>query len=139
MIVTMQFGIRIFCLLSDLFIYLCFGDKAQLGRDADHSSHLEPRLRKSRSYVSFPPSSLRDGSGTAFCCIFRRCFIKWLRRYVYAFGLILRQYPGIRLEGLKTTTKNQGNLSPSQDLNPGLPEYEAGVLTTLPRRSVLAI
>jgi hypothetical protein len=50
----------------------------------------------------------------------------------------LRYYPGIRLGGLRKTTKNlsQGSRSPGRDLNPGPPEYEAGVLTTRPRRSV---
>jgi hypothetical protein len=53
-------------------------------------------------------------------------------------GLILRYYPGIRLDGLrKTTTKfNQGSRSPSRKLNLGPPEYEAGVLATRPRRLV---
>jgi hypothetical protein len=32
--------------------------------------------------------------------------------------------------------KSQSSRSPCRDLNPGLPEYEAGVLTTRPRRSV---
>jgi hypothetical protein len=42
----------------------------------------------------------------------------------------LRYYPGICLEGLRKTTKNltQDNRSPGRDLNPGPPEYEAGVL-----------
>jgi hypothetical protein len=42
-----------------------------------------------------------------------------------------RYYPGICLEGLRTIMKNirQDSRSPGQDLNPGLPEYEAGVLT----------
>jgi hypothetical protein len=54
-------------------------------------------------------------------------------------SLILRYYPGIRLEGLRKTTKilNQDSLSPGRDLNPGPPEYEAGVLTTRPWRSVV--
>jgi hypothetical protein len=44
-------------------------------------------------------------------------------------GLILRYYPGIRLEGLRKTTRNiQHNRSPDQDLKPEPPE--AGVLTT---------
>jgi hypothetical protein len=40
--------------------------------------------------------------------------------------LILRHYPGIHLEGLSR--------SPGRDLNPEPSEYEAGVLTTRPRR-----
>jgi hypothetical protein len=49
-----------------------------------------------------------------------------------------RYYLGICLEGLRKTTKNlsQVSRSPGRDLNPGPPEYEAGVLTTRPRRSV---
>jgi hypothetical protein len=52
-------------------------------------------------------------------------------------GPVLR-YPGISLEGLTKTTNNlcQDSRSSSQDLNPGPPEYEAGVLTTRPRSSV---
>jgi hypothetical protein len=52
-------------------------------------------------------------------------------------AVILRHYPSIHLKGLRRTTKNfsQDNRSPGQDLNPGPPEYEAGVYTTRPRRS----
>jgi hypothetical protein len=32
---------------------------------------------------------------------------------------------------------SQDSWSPGRDLNPGLPEYEAGVLTTLPSSSVV--
>jgi hypothetical protein len=47
--------------------------------------------------------------------------------------------PGIRLENLRKTTKNiiEGNWSPGRDLNPGPPEFEAGVLTTRQRSSAL--
>jgi hypothetical protein len=43
-----------------------------------------------------------------------------------------RYYSGIYLEGLKKTTKNinQDSWSPGWDLNPGPPEYEAGVSIT---------
>jgi hypothetical protein len=49
----------------------------------------------------------------------------------------LKYYPGIRLEGLRKTTENliHDSRCPGRDLNPGPPEYEAGVLTR-PRRSV---
>jgi hypothetical protein len=49
-----------------------------------------------------------------------------------------KNYSGICLEGLKKTMKNlsQDSRSPGQDLNPRPPKYEAGVLTTQPRRSV---
>jgi hypothetical protein len=50
-------------------------------------------------------------------------------------GLILRYYPGIRLEGLKKNT-NSIRMTGRRVLNPGPPEYEAGVVTTRPRRSV---
>jgi len=33
------------------------GGKARPGRDADHSPHLVPRSRMSRSYTSFPPQA----------------------------------------------------------------------------------
>jgi hypothetical protein len=47
-------------------------------------------------------------------------------------GLILRYYPGIRLEGLRKTTKklSQDSQSPGRDLNLEPPEYKVGVLTT---------
>jgi hypothetical protein len=53
-------------------------------------------------------------------------------------GLILRYYPGIRLEGVKKTTKNlrQDSRSPVRDLNLGPLKYKAGVLTAGPQRSV---
>jgi hypothetical protein len=49
----------------------------------------------------------------------------------------LRQYPGICLEGLRKTMKNlsQDIQSPGRDMNSVPPEYGAGMLTTLPRRS----
>jgi hypothetical protein len=49
---------------------------------------------------------------------------------------VVAYYPGIFLEGLRNTTKNlsPGSRSPGRDLKPKLPEYEAGVLTTQPRR-----
>jgi hypothetical protein len=55
-------------------------------------------------------------------------------------GLILRYYPGIRLVGLrKTTTKEPIRIASrrGRELNPGPPQYEVGVLTTQPRRSVM--
>jgi hypothetical protein len=36
------------------------GGKARTGRDADHSPHLVPRSRMSRSYTSSPPKRLHD-------------------------------------------------------------------------------
>jgi hypothetical protein len=48
-------------------------------------------------------------------------------------------YPGICLEGLMRTTKNlsQDRRTSGRDLNSGPPEYEAAVLSTQPRCSVL--
>jgi hypothetical protein len=44
--------------------------------------------------------------------------------------LILRNYPGIRLDGCEENQENsQNSQSPDRDLNPGPLEYEAGVLT----------
>jgi hypothetical protein len=53
-------------------------------------------------------------------------------------GIILRCFPGIRLDGLRKTTKplSQDSRSPSRDLNPVHPKYETGILTTRPRSSV---
>jgi hypothetical protein len=53
-------------------------------------------------------------------------------------GLILRYYPGIRMEELRKTTKmlSQDSQFLGRGLNPGHPVYEAGVLTTRPQRSV---
>jgi hypothetical protein len=42
------------------------GVKARPGLDADHSPHLVPRSRMSRSYTSSPPSASMACSGTAF-------------------------------------------------------------------------
>jgi hypothetical protein len=55
-------------------------------------------------------------------------------------GLILRYYPSIHLDGLRKTAKilSQVNRSPGRYLNLGPPEYEAGVLSTRPRRLVKA-
>jgi hypothetical protein len=46
-------------------------------------------------------------------------------------GIILKYYPGIRLEGLRRTTKTSIRIAGrrGRDMNPGPPEYEAGVLT----------
>jgi hypothetical protein len=52
-------------------------------------------------------------------------------------SLILRYYLGICLEGLrKITDISQDSRSQGRNLNTGPPEYEAGVLTTRPQRSV---
>jgi hypothetical protein len=53
-------------------------------------------------------------------------------------GLILRNYPGICLEGLRKTRQNlsHDSRSPGQGLKLRLHEFEAGVLTTLPRLSL---
>jgi hypothetical protein len=50
----------------------------------------------------------------------------------------LRHYPGILVEGLREIIKNLSEDSRSQDreLNLRPPEYEAGVFTNQPRRSV---
>jgi hypothetical protein len=47
-------------------------------------------------------------------------------------GIILRFYPGSRLDRLRKIMKpfSQDSRSPDSDLNPGLPEYEAGALNT---------
>jgi hypothetical protein len=65
----------------------------------------------------------------------------WIGKDLVGTGrdLILRYYPGIHLEGLKKSKKNlnQDSRSPGgREENPGPPEYEVGVLTTRPRRSV---
>jgi hypothetical protein len=53
----------------------------------------------------------------------------------------LNYYPGSCLEGLRKSTKTLSldSRSPGRDLNLGPPEYEAAVLTTRPRRSVIGI
>jgi hypothetical protein len=60
--------------------------------------------------------------------------MKWEGLEGSSHGLILRYYPGICLEGLSKSMKNlcQDSWSPGLDLNPGPPEYEAGVLTIRP-------
>jgi hypothetical protein len=56
--------------------------------------------------------------------------MKWFGRN--GGSLILWYYAGIRLEGLRITTKplREGMRSLGRYLNPGPPEYVAGVLTT---------
>jgi hypothetical protein len=54
-------------------------------------------------------------------------------------SLISRYYPGIRMEGLKKTTKTHSiSIAGRRDRNlkPGPPKYEEGVLNTRPRRSM---
>jgi hypothetical protein len=53
----------------------------------------------------------------------------------------LRYYAGIRLEGLRKSTKNliRHSRTPGRDSNPGRHGHEAGVLTTRPRRSVTTV
>jgi hypothetical protein len=51
-------------------------------------------------------------------------------------SLISRYYLGILLERLRKNMKTSGCTVFVRDLTPGPPEYEAGVLTTQPRRSV---
>jgi hypothetical protein len=55
-------------------------------------------------------------------------------------GLILMYCPVISLEGLLKTKKNliHDSRSPERGINPGVPDYEAGVLTTRPRHSITA-
>jgi hypothetical protein len=45
-------------------------------------------------------------------------------------GLILTYYPNIWLKGLRKNHEilRQDSRSPGRDLNPGIPEYEVGVL-----------
>jgi hypothetical protein len=52
-------------------------------------------------------------------------------------GLILKYYPGFRLDGLRKTTKKFSRDSRGPESNPGPPEYEVGVLTTQPWGSVM--
>jgi len=55
--------------------------------------------------------------------------------------LIERYYPGIRLEGLRRTTKtlNQDSRCSGLDLNPEPLENESGVLTRIIRRCVVFV
>jgi hypothetical protein len=59
--------------------------------------------------------------------------MNWKRLGINGPGLTSRYYLGIRLEELRKTTKTPQE---GRDLNPGAPEYEVGVLTTRPRRSI---
>jgi hypothetical protein len=63
--------------------------------------------------------------------------LEWIWKEA-AVAYVLSSYPRIRLEGLRKTMKNlsQDSRSRGRDLNTGLPEYEAGVLTTRTQRSV---
>jgi hypothetical protein len=58
---------------------------------------------------------------------------------LYFYFTLLRHLPGGSEENHGTTkTLNQDRRSPCRDLDTGPPEYEVGVLTTLPRRSIIA-
>jgi hypothetical protein len=59
----------------------------------------------------------------------------WKEAIMASFEVLSR----ICLEGLRKTTKNlsQDSRSPGRDLNPGPPEYKAGVLTTRAQHSIL--
>jgi hypothetical protein len=50
------------------------------GRDADHSLHLVPRSRMSRSYISSPPWRLHGGSGTGLFFLLLLTY-KFTQRY----------------------------------------------------------
>jgi hypothetical protein len=54
---------------------------------------------------------------------------------------ILRYCPGIRLEEPRKNTKNlnEDGRYPGRNLNPGPPQYETGLLTTQPLRSVVSL
>jgi hypothetical protein len=67
-----------------------------------------------------------------------KCIMNWKDLEGSCLGLILRYYPRILLEVLRKTTKplSQESRFPDQELKPGPPEYETGVLTTRQRRSV---
>jgi hypothetical protein len=53
------------------------GTKARPGRDADHSPHLVPRSRMSRSYIPpFPPSIFMACSGRALAFCFRVLYLR---------------------------------------------------------------
>jgi hypothetical protein len=54
----------------------------------------------------------------------------WKKRSWRNFEVLSQDLPG-------GTEENHENCRDSRDLNPGPPEYESGVLTTGPRRSVL--
>jgi hypothetical protein len=47
--------------------------KRRPGRDADHSPHLMPRSRMSRSYISSPPSASVECSGTVLALAHTLC------------------------------------------------------------------
>jgi hypothetical protein len=52
--------------------------------------------------------------------------------------LNFRYYLGIRLEEVRETTKSQEGRSEGR-VDPGPPEYKSGILTTIPRRSVISL
>jgi hypothetical protein len=58
----------------------------------------------------------------------------WKKADVAQCKVLLRYLPGGTEENHENLS--QDNRSPGRDLGPGTPEYEAGVLTTLPRRTV---
>jgi hypothetical protein len=64
---------------------------------------------------------------------------EFLRKLLSVWAWALKSFASSGLKRLKKIMKSisQGSRSPGRDLNPGPPEYEVGVLTTRPRRSVV--
>jgi hypothetical protein len=70
--------------------------KTRPGRDADHSPHLVPRLRISRSYTTFLPCRLHGGAGQLYfyfmdansLCLIRNESIVVLKGYNFAMSYI---------------------------------------------------
>jgi hypothetical protein len=60
------------------------GGKARPGHDADHSPHLVPRSRISRSYNSSPSCHLHGGSGQLYFCYYYsyKLVKKWCKNHI---------------------------------------------------------
>jgi hypothetical protein len=67
------------------------GSKARSGLDADHSSHLVPKLRLSRSYASPPPWRLHGIAGQLYFCYERQKLLFISIILFYGFNFIGQQ------------------------------------------------
>jgi hypothetical protein len=82
--------------------------KARPGRDADHSSHVVPRSRMSRSYIASPPQAPPWCVAELLCFFFLPDFMSevFLLHAAFTPWYITSCYSGIRLLRFRKTTGN---------------------------------
>jgi hypothetical protein len=107
------------------------GAKARPGRDADHSRHLMPRSRKSRSYISSPPSAFVACSGIALAFTHAVSSSDYTASNDRMINGVERKWEDTVVAQFTAETVgkhenlSQNSQAPSRDLNPGSSEYKA--------------